>query len=281
MYLALNELIETIEKNITRLQQGEMEIEEIENHLSLVRELYERTVVLKYKALEAKATLKVVTVPNPVVEKSIEEVKPVVEVVAPIIEKPTFTAPEPEEVEFDLFGSVFSEEKEVAVVEPEFIAEKVAHVEEPIVEETLVEEEIEEEMEEPVSYFNTPVIEEPIEEEVYETVVETVTNSYQDQVVSAFSTKLKEVNTEMKGQFGFTSLNTLIGSFGLNERLLYINELFSGSSDAFSDAVKELDVKTSLSDVSPLIMNYANQYMWDIESPTVTEFMQKLCRRYV
>ncbi len=273
MYLALNELIETIKKNVNRLQQGEMDIEEMESHLALIRELYERTVILKYKALEA------------IVPGRVEATAPVEEDITPVQEPVTYVETpkqtpvqemvveekqEEAEIEFDLFGSAF------AVEETRTVKEEVPQM--PIVEETYEQENTYQQEEEIIA----PIEEEYFVEEptVFEDVQPVVRESYQEQVVSAFNTKLLEVNTELSKQFGVTPLETLIGSFGLNERLLYINELFGGSSDSFSDAIKALDNKSDLHAVSPLIMDYANNHLWDIDSSTVTEFMQKLCRRY-
>ena len=52
---------------------------------------------------------------------------------------------------------------------------------------------------------------------------------------SEFVNKVFEVEREIRNQIGFNSLPSLIGSFGLNERLLYINELFDGSSESFDN----------------------------------------------
>lgn len=290
MYLTLNELVEEIQKNIEALQAGRMELDEVEAHLDLVRELHERTIILKYKALEAKAVRKEVVEETPIVEN----VAPVVEqqeVKAPVVETPVVEEKEEEPQGFDLFGSMFAVEETPEVIQPvvEEIKEE-APVVTPIVEEVIetVEEEIvleeeplmEEIEEEYIQEEVAPVIEETVVEEEVAPVVETPVVEASNKHLAAFAQRLKEVNAEVSNQFGFSPLNTLIGSFGLNERLLYINELFGGSSEAFSDAVKDLDSLHSLEQAGNKILSYADINMWDVESSTVTEFMQKLCRRY-
>ena len=89
-----------------------------------------------------------------------------------------------------------------------------------------------------------------------------------------------QIKSKMNSQLGYYTISSLIGSFGLNERLLYINELFDGSSESFSDAIKQLDAKTNLSDATIFTTELVNKFNWDIESETVEEFFQKLCRRY-
>jgi hypothetical protein len=75
-------------------------------------------------------------------------------------------------------------------------------------------------------------------------------------------------------------LETLIGSFSLNEKLQFINELFDGSSDAFSTASKKLDVCENMSVAREQLSDYAGTYNWDLESEIVEDFIFKICRRY-
>jgi hypothetical protein len=75
-------------------------------------------------------------------------------------------------------------------------------------------------------------------------------------------------------------LETLIGSFSLNEKLQFINELFDGSSDAFSTASKKLDICENMSVAREQLSAYASNYNWDLESEIVEDFIFKICRRY-
>lgn len=281
MYLTLNELVEKIQNNIERLQDGRMELDEVEAHLDLVRELHERTIILKYKALEAKAVRK-----EEVIEAPITAPVELVQESAPEVVETPIEAEEEEVQGFDLFGSMFainetSQEEQVVepVMDTPIVMEEI--VEELPADELLVEPVIEAVIETPE--VKEIAVEENMEEEWVEEVeahapvVETLTSNKH---LAAFSQRLMEVNAEVSNQFGFSPLNTLIGSFGLNERLLYINELFGGSSEAFSEAVKDFDGLANLNQASQKVLAYADQNMWDVESSTVTEFMQKLCRRY-
>ena len=75
-------------------------------------------------------------------------------------------------------------------------------------------------------------------------------------------------------------MSTLIGSFGLNERLQYINELFEGSSEGFSDAIKAIDHSGDFNQAIDKIAGFANQHHWDLESETVEDFIAKVKRRH-
>ena len=98
---------------------------------------------------------------------------------------------------------------------------------------------------------------------------------------SIFVHKYNQVSSELAGsQFGLVKLDSLLGSFGLNERLQFINELFDGSSEGFSNAIKHLDKQPSFEQARSKVAEYAVENNWDVESETVVEFMQKIIRRY-
>ncbi len=75
-------------------------------------------------------------------------------------------------------------------------------------------------------------------------------------------------------------LNSLVGAFGLNERLRFINNLFDGSSEQFSEAVKVLDAQSNFSEAMSKINEMAAKHEWDDEDDSVKEFMNYLNRRY-
>jgi hypothetical protein len=76
------------------------------------------------------------------------------------------------------------------------------------------------------------------------------------------------------------TLETLIGSFTLNERLQFINELFDGSSDLFSSAIKRLDTLDNRDSARSVIAEYAVENNWDLDGEVVEDFMLKICSRY-
>ena len=262
-YLSQIELVKKIEDNLNKLESGQMSIEEIEMHVSLVRELYERSIVLRYKAFEHHTSIEV---SNP----SIEEVAPMLEAQEAHVEmeeeqaevyqeelsEETVDTNESEadtNVEFDIFST--SEQIETV----QTTEEEQAPI--PEVEDEFVEEEIDS----PIFEAETPV----------ESIVEPNISSS-----SNFSNKVFEINKKTKSQIGLTTISSLVGSFGLNERLMYINELFDGSSESFSDTIKQLDSRSNLSEAAQYIDEIAVNFNWEEDSDTVEEFIQKLCRRF-
>lgn len=272
-YLSQKELVKAIETNLSNLESGQLTPDEIEGHLDLVRELYERTLILRYKVFEQHTTIET-TVP------SAEEIAPVIEaqelheeivsaageVIAeeapdgsgPFVEKEeeteAYTA-----IEFDFF-SPGEEPTAEETIQPEPV-----FTPDPAVQGWQTEEKSAPEKEEETESF-TP-------EETYDAPTETKGEG-------RYENRIAKIEQEIRNQIGFNSLPTLIGAFGLNERLLYINELFDGSSESFSDAIKYLDTRSNLSETTAFIEEIAEKFNWDIESETVEEFIQKLCRRY-
>lgn len=77
-----------------------------------------------------------------------------------------------------------------------------------------------------------------------------------------------------------TKLTTLVGAFGLNEKLQCIRELFKGSSEAFNNAIETLDQQENFAAAKRILAQYAQQNSWNLESNLTAEFIQKVERRY-
>src|SRR5690606_41952646 len=58
-YLSLKEIVARVELNVSKLENGELSVNEVQGHFELVRERYERTLILRYKAFENHTTVSV------------------------------------------------------------------------------------------------------------------------------------------------------------------------------------------------------------------------------
>jgi len=158
--------------------------------------------------------------------------------------------------------------------------------------------------------FSTPVFNTPIEDNKEETTIETletedvVENSLpitDNQIVETsisytktviehststaesdhpLSSKIQKIEINVRQNYSIVPLDTLIGSFSLNEKLQLINELFGGSSDEFSSSIKRLDAQGDLTSARSILATMAENHSWDLESETTEEFILKVCRRY-
>jgi hypothetical protein len=67
----------------------------------------------------------------------------------------------------------------------------------------------------------------------------------------------------------------------LNQRFMFVNELFEGNQQKFQQAVEQIDDFDSHDDASQFInKNYIESYDWDLESEEVQEFMELVERKF-
>jgi len=301
-------LISSIDAMLAKVDNGTISIQELEIMVDDARELFERLVVLRYKVYEEG-----VLGSKPTTENN-RELASVEAATAP--ETPTNI--EETAFDFDLFASETpTPEAQMAEVVSEVIEMKV---EAPVknewqMEETAEQEEEKQEEELPIveEHHFISHTEEEVDGTVYETVTEhheveeqtENTHSFTEETIVT-STPVQEVAPQevfvkpsisfgnshplapgllqiaknVRSKSNVIPLDSLIGSFTLNEKLLFINELFGGSSDNFSIAVKKLDNQHNLSVAMEAMAEMAASYAWDLESETIEEFMHKICRRY-
>lgn len=299
-------MMKTILSNLTErlsvLENGNLTQVEMELLVEDAKELYERLIVLRYKIYELNV-LGPQEVSEPVVSAHIDPVleaveqasfdlfemneeEAPVEVVAPVMD---FQMEEPEIplAEASLFDVVMetpeiSAESQIeesmedlvqedAVVEESEMEVTVVELEEPEEEEVFMEEE-------EVALEETHVDEGPaITTESSANFLDDIQHPESTSINSAWILQIEQTIRSDRSVF---PLETLIGSFSLNEKLQFINELFDGSSDAFSTATKKLDAFETMAQAREQLSEYSSTYNWDLESEIVEDFIFKICRRY-
>ena len=232
------EKLKNIEELVDKMESGELSIHELVDLESLTRELHERSIILKYKAFENKmGVVEEQSSEQEVVEEDLTE--PVEEVIE--LEEPEETPV----LDFSMFNEPV-EEKEPEV-KPEPV---IALTSEPIVEEqpaaVVPEPEVTSEPEITPEPTPTPV------ENTFTPEPEAQTPPAEENKVvvyekgTSFLDRLTIEDNSISSQLAGRKIETLSGAFGINQRLLYINELFDGSGEDFSDAVKLLDTQSNL-----------------------------------
>lgn len=248
---AYKNLIKEIENYISKLESASLTMDELFELEKLTRKLHERSIILRYKAFENK-----VGIQSPKMEEEVVE-----EPVAEVVEEPEVEAEaeQEEELEFNIFESEEEEEDLGFVFE--------APQEEEPQEEAEEEEEIELAPKEEVKPQEVePQVSEPTPQ---------ATN-----VGGSFLDRFKGPDNSLSSQFAGSKLDSLIGAFGLNEKLMFINELFDGSSEMFSDAIKGLDAKSTIDEANAMLENLAEEHSWDPEEEAVAEFIVYIQRRH-
>jgi hypothetical protein len=301
-------MMKTILSNLTErlslLESGHLTQAEMELLVEDSKELYERLIILRYKLYETN-----VFVPQASVEPTFSEtVSPMMEEVeVPAFD--LFEMSEEEEVTLDEEVPSLhfqSEEPEIPMVEAslfdlavetpsptmDFSTEEV-HLDEPVAEEPEIEESVDEflattesdhieesdledeHMEEEVASVE---IQEPaVSAEPQANFLDDITNPESTSINSAWILQIEQTIRSDRSVF---PLETLIGSFSLNEKLQFINELYDGSSDAFSSATKKLDTCQNMGEAREQLSDFSSTYNWDLESEIVEDFIFKICRRY-
>jgi hypothetical protein len=302
-------MMKTILSNLTErlslLESGHLTQAEMELLVEDSKELYERLIILRYKLYEtnvfvpqAKVEPMFSETTSPMMDEAetpafdlfeMGEEEPMATVeeeevptlhfeaeapVVPIVETSLFDMPvetpsptmdfTPEEEQVD---EPFTEEPEMEESEDEFLATAESdHVEES-----------EEEEEEDEEVLSVEIPEPEVSAEPQANFLDDIANPETTSINSAWILQIEQTIRSDRSVF---PLETLIGSFSLNEKLQFINELFDGSSDAFSTATKKLDACQHMSEAREQLSDYSSTYNWDLESEIVEDFIFKICRRY-
>ena len=272
----MKELVSAIENGLKKISKGNITLIELEETVASSRELYERLLIVRYKVYEnsiladkESEVLEVVyketevkkeeeTIPNENKDREI------------IFEEETNDIAEDSIIRFDLFATP---EIESEVEEDEVLPEVEKEIEQSIEEDVLPEIEIKEE----------EIVEENLdsEEEIENTANDSAETSKEiAEDTSSLFPKILKIEKSIAQNYQVMTLETLIGSFTLNERLQFINELFDGSSDLFSSAIKRLDALDNRDSARSVIAEYAAENNWDLDGEVVEDFMLKICSRY-
>ncbi len=87
--------------------------------------------------------------------------------------------------------------------------------------------------------------------------------------------------TSVAEAFHRAPIESIGKSISLNQKFRFINQLFSGSSTSYAQAIDELDQMENYGQALDLISyRYASQYLWDMSSDEVSELVEILKRRF-
>jgi hypothetical protein len=265
----VNELL----KNVSKIENGSVTLPELEYSVELARDLYEKLIVVRHKVYEQGILEQPTFDLSPIAfdEESRVEEKVISE---PLTIEIKELVSEPKTTIFDIESKLeetIEPEMHVGDATPEIelnLADIISESTEEVIFESSV---IDQELIDPLDDLERPSPE-----------VHYSNSSTQSSVNSgSWVEQIKEIESHIPASFTMSKLDTLIGSFGLNERLQFINELFGGSSEAFSEAVKVLDARTGLDSARDKIAEFAAANNWeDTDNETITDFVAKIKRRY-
>lgn len=246
----------------TKLSTSKLSKEELEEFEILSRKLYERAIILSYKAKEesvyGKLSQEKTAVVEDTVEISVEE--ETTEVKVDKLEKtPEKIEEKSGEIQFDFSGGFDTVNNETIPQSEQKIS---AEVEKPI-EENLSEE--------------TPV--KSSQEDILSNAEES--NGVSEKTLFFYERFSKAYKISAGDKLGTSKIDSLKGAIGLNDRLQFISELFGGDSAAYNSTIDLLDQLENNEVALRKLSEIATQENWNKDVSAVDEFAHFINRRYV
>lgn len=265
-FKSIPELIQSLNQLALRINKGSVGLEEFEVTLRDARELYERLVILRYKAIEDRNLMGMSQQAPPEPEKKEQatessgetELAPkqisLIDSIEEIAREATPPAPTAEKKSEEPLQELPKRETPKAA-EPEPTPEPKPTPEPPV--------------EKPKAKTpEPPKAPPPVEEPPRQTSLnEAISNS-------------TPANT-LADQLSQTKIDNLTVAIGLNQKFQFIKELFDGDSEAYNKAVKTLNNCDSFEEAQKIVENQLMKpYDWDEESRATMVFLNLVERRY-
>lgn len=273
--------VEELSSLIDKLEKGDISKEEIDQIKTITQDLYERSVILRYKSIEEVFKSEKQTT-NPTIEKSDESLGDTANVVEGQNEESTtppvfnFVSDDEDESKIehdkpdeDEFSFDFSDDNDQELTEESDVDQIVSQEEElsEVEENNIIQTEVEE-VSEPSS--KTKI------------TTERLTEISSDDKTVSFYEKFSQVHDEsVLAMLSSQKLDSLQGAFGLNDRLQIINELFNGDSEKFAKAIETLDNLESTEEARIRLSEIAAHHQWEPDHRLVDDFAKMIERRYV
>lgn len=260
--------LKSLNEALLRLENRELSVAELDNVVDDAKNLYEQFVVLRYKAMEQVAEKDAadtpVPPPTPTEEDKEEDTK----------EEAGFSG-------FRLDIPKPSSKNQIEKKKPSGKGKKLSGKQEsiPVPDQPLP--------------FNSPSIfeekkEEPQEEvQTEETPVpENQTNlmdAIDEETVASLNEKFqRDDSATLASKLGKTPISDLKAAIGINQKFLYMNDLFEGEHDAFHEAVDSLNRFDNYQQALDYInKELIGKFKWEKDSKSVASFMNLVERRYL
>jgi len=244
------DLAKNINDAIVKLQNGEASIDQLEDMVMQARELYERLLVLRFKAYEQKVRPQLIS--NPDKQDSDDarafdtEFNKIEEVIPKEDDMP---------FDFSLFGEVKTEQQRT-----------------PTPPDSL----------DPITQTTSKV--EP-EQDPSPIEASTLKVNIKSETIPASASILDKLNNggsseRLGDKLKNSKLESLSSAFTLNDRIRFTKNLFDNNGDTFNAAIQLLDAQKNLQAAKDLVQDYATRYEWDMEEKNTLDFIELIDRRY-
>ncbi len=242
-YKSITEIVKRLSEEIERLENGEMNVEELEGVLDDVRSLHERIAILQYLAIQPdpKKQAKPSSFSFGVDQNMLDSLR------GPSNQTNLLDAIEqegrPEDIVKNVIVKPVNEEKPV---EEKPVEEKSAKAPEPEPEQpkTLAEQQKEE----------------------------------QKSINDTFSSQ--QESKSLADKLSKKPIGDLSEAIGLNQKFLFMNDLFAGENNLYKEAVNTLNNFSNFIEADEYINVLTSKHNWDKSSRSVKDFIELVERRY-
>ncbi len=254
----MKEINEKLQEKLSKLEQGELELTELESLVEDARELYERLLIVKYKAYENYGEPK---------ETEVDE---------PAAQEVESNNEQEEAIDF----SAMSDEAEVDE-QPSFdfsaIDDSVQETEEKIDEVLGEESDLEMIPSEDIKSFS--------ESEKEEDEIFPKSSGTKDQPadVNSLNQQLKNAEDELslRKKLQNTPISDLKSEISIAKKFEYITFMFDGKNDVYEEAIATLNNCNDGEEAKNKLNEYSTQYNWDLENKSIIKFVELVERRYL
>jgi len=87
-------------------------------------------------------------------------------------------------------------------------------------------------------------------------------------------TSKKDISSKLQSQ----AIKSISGSLGINDKFLFIRELFAGNAESFRHTMDELDDARNFNDAYSLL---SDKFQWDMDSETVQMLLNLIRRKFI
>jgi hypothetical protein len=279
------ELLKSIENYLINIDEGILTLKDLEHLVDKTKELYERAIILRFKAFEQKVfgndittevtEEKITPLETEHQETAIEETTSEKETGNILTEN---TNPEPV-FDFSIFEN--EDEKPIDEVESQINESNNSIIDEK--NDDLIDSVDNEEVVEGLNSENENSDQQTLEEKKESHESQHIESEHIDKSNQEIEDLLKNIlvkDDSLASKLMFSKLDTLIGSFGFNERFQTVQELFNGSNEDFNQALTVLDQFQNFDEAKKQLLFYIKLKNWNLEQQICVDFIQKVQRRY-
>lgn len=237
-YKSIKDIVNRLSEDVEKLENGNMNVDDLESVLDDVRSLHERIAILQYLAIQPASS-----------SSSKEKLKP-----------SSFSFG----VDQNMLDSLREPSNQTNLLDA-------------------IEQENDPKLEEKEEVVSKVVVKEQVKEEVVEKVPvepEKSMENRNEELLSINDSFSGQEQQSLAQQLGRKPISDLSDAIGLNQKFLFMNELFEGENNLYKEAINALNNFASYFEADEYINVLRSRHNWDTTSKSVKDFIEIVERRY-